>query len=323
MLKKNSRVAKLFGIEYPVFSAPMSWITSAEMIAAVSNAGGLGILGANAGQIEVTSDPIETAERMRAEIRKTRSLTDKPFGAEIMCVGGPTEWDEPMLKVYEEEDVDVIMFLDDAPMEYVERMHKAGKKVINRYVFATRENLAAAKAKGYDAVVVCGSDCGGHSNHKAIGTLSAVRMAKEVTDLPLIVGGGIVDGASVAAVGALGAEGVWVGTRFVASKESPVAQKTKDKMVEINVDDLVQVEGCWGPVMSIPTASIDKCLKLMEDGQIKNALEISMTYSGGYRTGMLLGNFEEGLVDVGADIDLIKSIPSVQEIMDEFANGME
>lgn len=89
MMKKNSRVARLLGIEYPVLSAGMSWVTSAELAAAVSNAGGLGILGPNAGQTELTTDPVETAERMRAEIRKARSLTDKPFGAELMIFGQP------------------------------------------------------------------------------------------------------------------------------------------------------------------------------------------------------------------------------------------
>ena len=325
MLKKNSRVAELFGIEYPVFQAPMSWITSAELVAAVSNAGGLGLLGPNAGQTELTSDPVETAERMRAEIRKTRSLTDKPFGVEFLGAGpdvkGP--FDEPMLKVLEEEDVPVVMFLDECPAEYIERMKKAGKKLIKRNVFATRANLAAAEKMGFDALVVCGCDCGGHSNHKTLGTFAAVRLAKEVSSLPLIVGGGVIDAKSVEALGVLGAEGVWVGTRFVASQESPISQVAKDRMVELSIDDCVQVEGGYGPIMSVPTQSINKCLELMEESQIKNAWTISGTYMGGYRTGMLLGDIDNGLLDVSTAIDCIKSIPTVAEIMAEFAKGME
>lgn len=108
-MKKNSRVAQLLGIEYPVLSAAMSWVTSAELAAAVSNAGGFGILGPNAGQTELTTDPIETAERMRAEIRKTRSLTDKPFGAELMIFGQPGPFDEPLFKVYLEEDIQAVL----------------------------------------------------------------------------------------------------------------------------------------------------------------------------------------------------------------------
>jgi len=325
MLNKNSRVARIFGIEYPVFQAPMSWITSAELVAAVSNAGGLGILGPNAGQTDLTQDPVETAERMRSEIRKTRALTKKPFGVEVICSGDPNVknvWDEPLLKVIEEEDVNVVMFLDDGPVEYIERMKKAGKKLIKRNVFATRANISAAKALGFDAIAVCGCDCGGHSNHKSMGTFAAVRLAQEATDLPLIIGGGVVDAKSVAALGVLGAEGVWAGTRFVCSKESPVAQSTKEKMVELSIDDCAQVEGFYGPVMSMPTTTINQCLDLMADSQAKNAINISMTYMGGYRSNMLLGDHESGLLDVSTAIDMIKSIPTVQEIMDEFAKGM-
>lgn len=326
MMKKNSRVAEVFGIEYPVFQAPMSWITSAELVAAVSNAGGLGILGPNAGQTELTSDPIETAERMRREIRKTRELTKKPFGVEVICSGDPnvaTEWDEPLLKVIEEEDVNVVMFLDDGPVEYIERMRKAGKKLIKRNVFATKANMKAAEELGFDALAVCGVDCGGHGNAKKLGTFAAVRLARETTNLPLIIGGGVIDSKSVEALGILGAEGVWAGTRFVASAESPVAQSTKEKMVEMSIDDCVQVQGGFGPVLSMPTTTIGECQALMEDSQIKNAFAISGTYMGGYRTNMLLGDHESGLLDVGSTIDMIKSIPTCKEIVEEFAKGME
>lgn len=326
MLKKKSRVAEVFGIEYPVFQAPMSWITSAELAAAVGNAGGLGILGPNAGQTTLTTDPIETAERMRAEIRKTRSLTDKPFGVEVICSGdvntkGP--FDEPLLKVLEEEDVPVVMFLDDGPIEYIERMRAAGKKLIKRNVFATRANIKAAEDLGFDAVVVCGCDCGGHSNHKSMGTFAAVRMAREATRLPLIVGGGVVDAKSVEALGILGAEGVWVGTRFVACVESPTHSSTKELMIKLSVDDCVQVEGGFGPVLSMPTSTINECLKLMEESQYKNAMKISNTYMGGYRSNMLLGDHTSGLLDVSTAIDMIKTIPTAKEIMEEFARGME
>ncbi len=326
MMKKNSRVAQVFGIEYPIFQAPMSWITSAELVAAVSNAGGLGILGPNAGQTTLTTDPVETAERMRAEIRKTRTLTDKPFGVEVICandVNVKNVWDEPLLKVIEEEDVPVVMFLDDGPQEYIDRMKKAGKKLIKRNVFATRANLAAAESLGFDALVVCGADCGGHSNHKALGTFAAVRLAKEVSSLPLIVGGGVFDRKSVEALGVLGAEGVWLGTRFVCSQESPIHQTTKELMTKLSIDDCVQVEGFYGPVMSMPTSTISECLKLMEDSQIRNAMKISGTYMGGYRSNMLLGDHESGLLDVGSIIDLIRDIPTAKEIVDELAKGME
>lgn len=323
MMKKNSRVAQLLGVEYPVLSAGMSWVTSAELAAAVSNAGGFGILGPNAGQTELTTDPVETAERMRAEIRKTRSLTDKPFGAELMIFGEPGPFDEPLFNVYLEEDIQAVLCLNDVPQEWVDKLHAAGKKCIHKDIFATVASFKKAEKMGYDAVVVAGVDCGGHSNTKDISTITAIRIAKEATSLPVIAAGGIIDGLTVQIAGMLGAEGVYVGTRFVASKECTVAQVTKDKMVELTTDDLMQVEGIFGPIMSLPTPSIKKAHELMEESHGKNALEITNTYGGGYRTGMLLGDFENGLLDVSAAIGQIKSILSVQEIMDEFAKGME
>jgi len=326
---ENNRVCELLGIEYPVLSAGMSWVTSAELVAAVSNAGGFGILGPNAGQTEFTADPIETAERMRAEIRKTRTLTDKPFGAELMIFkstgdvsGAPGAFDEPLLNVYLEEDIQAVLCLNDVPQEYVDKLHAAGKKCIHKDIFATVESFKQAEAMGYDAVVVAGCDCGGHSNNMTIGTIPAIRMACEATSLPVIGSGGIIDGLTTQIAGMCGAEGIYVGTRFVASVESPVAQITKDKMVELTTDDLMQVEGVFGPIMSLPTPSIRKAKELMEESHGKNALAITNTYGGGYRTGMLLGDFENGLLDVSAAIGQIKSIPTVQEIMDEFRKGM-
>ncbi len=187
----------------------------------------------------------------------------------------------------------------------------------------TKSNQCADVELVCNALVVCGADCGGHSNHKTLGTFAAVRLAREVSDLPLIVGGGVFDRKSVEALGVLGAEGVWLGTRFVCSKESPIHQTTKELMVKLSIDDCVQVEGGYGPVLSMPTSTIDECLKLMEESQMKNAWKISGTYMGGYRTNMLLGDHASGLLDVGTTIDMIKDIPSAKEIVDELAKGME
>ena len=323
MIKKKNRVTELFGIEYPVLSASMSWVTSAELVAAVSNAGGLGILGANAGQTELTSDPVETAERMRAEIRKTRTLTDKPFGATLMVFGQAGPFDEPLFNMYLEEDVPVIFCLNDVPKEWIDKFHAAGKKCIHKDIFATRESFAKAEQMGYDAVIVAGVDCGGHSNKRTIGTFTAIRMATESTSLPVIAAGGIVDGVTVKCASLLGAEGVYVGTRFLASKECTIAEVSKQKMIETTTDDLVQVEGFFGPILSVATPPIMEAKKLMDDGIPKHALEISKAYSGGYRTGMLLGDIQNGILDVSSAIDMIKDIKSVQENMDDFVSGME
>ena len=138
-MKRKSRVAELLGIRYPVLQAPMNWLTSAELAAAVSNAGGFGILGPNAGQTVLTRDTKETVDRMRAEIRKTRTLTDKPFGAELIVTFAPNEMSDMLMQVYCEEDIKAILFLNnETPKEYVDMAHAAGKIAIHKSIFSDR-----------------------------------------------------------------------------------------------------------------------------------------------------------------------------------------
>lgn len=324
-MKRKSRVAELLGIKYPVLQAPMNWLTSAELAAAVSNAGGFGILGPNAGQTVLTKDIHETAERMRQEIRKTRTLTDKPFGAELIVTFRPSELDELLMQVYCEEDIKAVLFLNnEVPKEYVDRIHAAGKIAIHKSIFSDRKTIAAAAEKGFDMVVIGSSDAGGHMNPVNFGTMSAVRTACEATDLPVVAAGGIVDGLTVQIAGMLGAEGVYCGTRFVACTESPVHEKMKQLYVDTTSDQLVQVAGMFGPLRSVMTPVIAKCQEMMKDmTNPQTAMYITGTYAGGYKTAMLDGDLETGLLDCGGAIDQIKSVLSAKEIMEEFAKGME
>lgn len=326
MMKKNSRVAQLLGVEYPILSAPMSWITDAKLVAAVSEAGGLGLFGPNAGQTTVSTDPLEGAERMRREIAKARELTKKPLGAELLCMGSTSIFAEALCDLYcESNDVSVVLCLCDVPQEWVDRLHKAGKICIHKDIMASVDSFKKAEDMGYDAVVVGGVDAGGHVNRKKTGTFTAIRMAAEATRLPLIAAGGIIDGISVQAAGLFGAEGIYVGTRFCVSEESPIARSTKLKMCEMTVDDCLQVDGIFGPILSLATPDIQKSYDLYEESHAKNATAITATYAGGYRTGMLEGGFDQGigLIDVSAAIGQIKEILTVQQIFDEFAKGME
>lgn len=322
-MKRKSRVADLLGIQYPVLQAPMNWLTSAELAAAVSNAGGFGILGPNAGQTVLTQDTKETVDRMRAEIRKTRTLTDKPFGAELIVTFAPNEMSELLMQVYCEEDIKAILFLNnETPKEYVDRAHAAGKIAIFKSIFCNRQDIINAEKKGFDIIVMGSSDAGGHMNNVNFGTMSAVRTACEATKLPVVAAGGIVDALTVQIACMLGAEGVYCGTRFVACKESPVHETMKKLYVDTTSDQLVQVCGMFGPLRSVHTPVIDKCIEMMAAPN-ENAMMITGTYSGGYKTAMLDGDLNTGLLDCGGGIDQIKSILSAQEIMDEFAKGFE
>lgn len=325
MMKKDSRVSRLLGIEYPIISAPMSWVTDARLVAAVSEAGGLGLFGPNAGQTTVTTDPLEGKERMRREIAKARELTKKPIGAELMWAGSTISFAEGLADLYCEPDsVEVVLCLNDVPQVYINRLHAAGKICIHKDVIYDSASFKKAEDMGYDAIVVGGVDCGGHANRIKTGTFTAIPMARELTSLPLIAAGGIIDSKGVKAAGILGAEGIFVGTRFCASVESPIADSTKKKMCEMTIDDCLQVDGVFGPILALATPDIKKARKLMSEGE-KNAMLVTETYAGGYRTGMLEGGFEQGigLIDVSAAIGQIKEVLTVQQIFEEFAKGME
>lgn len=322
-MRKNSRVAQLLRIECPILQAPMNWLTNAELVAAVSNAGGFGILGPNAGQTTVTHDICETALRMRDEIRKTRALTDKPFGAELIVSFRTDELSDMLLDVYCEESVSAVLFLNnEVPKEYVDRIHAVGKVAIHKAIFSNRKTLQAAQEKGFDAIVIGSSDAGGHMNPVNFGTLSAVRSAREVVDVPLISAGGIVDGLSTRIAGMLGAEGVYCGTRFVACMESPAHESIKKLYLDTTSDQLVQVVGAFGPVRSVRTPVIDKCLELMAMPK-ENASIITSIYAAGYKNAMLDGDLEHGLLDCGGGIDSIREILTAEEIVRELATGMQ
>ncbi|MDQ1233210.1 NAD(P)H-dependent flavin oxidoreductase YrpB (nitropropane dioxygenase family) [Paenibacillus sp. SORGH_AS306] len=159
----SNRVADILGIEKPIIQGPMSWITNAEFVAAVSNAGGLGILGPNAGQTTVTVSPEETAERMRREIRKTKALTDKPFGTTVI-VDGDLKYTWPILEIIIEEDVKTVL-LNGAEGTLTEKivnpLKEANIKIIYRPLNPTLEDARAAQAMGVDIYVVTGFDEGG------------------------------------------------------------------------------------------------------------------------------------------------------------------
>lgn len=327
MMKKNSRVAQMLGIEYPVIQAAMNWLTSAELAAAVSNAGGCGLLGPNAGQAVMTADIQETCDRMRDEVRKTRSLTDKPFGFQIInpVKGNDTPFVEGFMDIaLTEPGVKLILVNGYLSKENLDKLHEKGIVVIRKMISDDIETFKETESLGFDAVVATGVDCGGHTNDKCkIGTLSIIQIAKEAVSIPVIAAGGMVNGKAVQAAGVLGAEGIYCGTRFVTSKEAPTAQNVKELMCKTTTDDLIEMNGIWGSIRSVKTPVAVKCHEMTEESHAKNKMEINKMYQPGYKVSMLEGDIEAAIVDCGAAIGQVKEILSCEEIMAEFAKGME
>ncbi len=217
-------VCGLLGIEYPIMLAGMGGISFAELCAAVSNAGGFGTLGM-AGR---------SPEEIRSEMRKVRKLTDKPFGVDLLAAV-PESLERAADIIIEEGASAFISGLGVPPKHLVDRFHAAGLKVMN--VSGTVRHARAAEAGGLDAVIVQGTEAGGHTGRVA--NFALIPQAVDAVRIPVIAAGAIVDGRGLAAALALGAQGVWMGTRFIATPESHASQMYRNAILEAADEDTV------------------------------------------------------------------------------------
>ncbi|MFS8213859.1 NAD(P)H-dependent flavin oxidoreductase [Paenibacillus polymyxa] len=321
----KNRVTEILGIEKPILQGPMSWITNAEFVAAVSNAGGLGILGPNAGQTTITTSPEETAERMRREIRKTKELTDKPFGTTLITDAN-MKFTWPILEVVIEEGVQVIL-LNGVEGTLTEKiitpLKEAGIKIVYRPLTPTIEDAKAAQAMGVDVYVVTGFDEGGTLPTSIIGTFTITPMIVDVLDIPVIAAGGIGDARGVASAFELGAEGVFLGSRFIPTVENPAAQSVKQMIVDSSAADLLLYRTLPAYYRSLPTPFAEKLVAMDNQGASREEIAKFGGSSSVIRIGMLEGNGEGGIITVGTGITPIKKIQTVQEVVDELAAGIK
>ncbi|AOK92852.1 NAD(P)H-dependent flavin oxidoreductase [Paenibacillus sp. SEL1] len=321
----KNRVTEILGIEKPILQGPMSWITNAEFVAAVSNAGGLGILGPNAGQATITTSPEETAERMRREIRKTKELTDKPFGTTLIT-DADMKFTWPILEVVIEEGVQVIL-LNGVEGTLTEKiitpLKEAGIKIVYRPLTPTIEDAKAAQAMGVDVYVVTGFDEGGTLPTSIIGTFTITPMIVDVLDIPVIAAGGIGDARGVASAFELGAEGVFLGSRFIPTVENPAAQSVKQMIVDSSAADLLLYRTLPAYYRSLPTPFAEKLVAMDNQGASREEIAKVGGSSSVIRIGMLEGNGEGGIITVGTGITPIKKIQTVQEVVDELAAGIK
>lgn len=228
----KTRVTELLGIQYPIIEAPMAWITDARLAAAVSDAGGLGTIGPNAGADKVTSDVEETGDRLRDQIRLCREYTDRPFAVNFVVgvAGWDRQYSDRCVEVGIEEKVPVAVVSQGSPAVYTERLKEAGMKVI--HVCSTVRHVIKAELAGVDAVVVSGTEGGGHSGFDQITTMCLVPQAADAGNIPVIAGGGIVDARGLTGALSLGAEGIYMGTRFIATKECPAHDNVKQALLD-------------------------------------------------------------------------------------------
>ena len=234
----QNRLCELLGIKYPIIQAPMNWVSGADLVAAVSNAGGLGTLGPNAGAENITSDVELTGERMRAQIKKVRRLSQAPFAVNIVVgVGEEMKYSKKIVDVVIEEAVPVAIVSVGRPDIYTDVLKAAGIKVL--HAISTARHGQKAERAGVDAVICEGFEAGGHKGFTELTTLTLTPMVADAVHVPVIAGGGIGDARSVLAIMALGADGIYMGTRFMVTNESESHARVKEAIV--NTQDVCTI----------------------------------------------------------------------------------
>ena len=292
-------ITKLLGIEYPIIQGGMAWVAEHHLAAAVSAAGGLGLIGgANA-----------PAEVVRNEIREARKLTDKPFGVNVMLMSPHAE---EIAKVVVEEGIKVVTTGAGSPEKYMQMWKEAGIVVIP--VVASVALARRMERSGADAVVAEGTESGGHIGEAT--TMTLVPQVVDAVNIPVIAAGGIADGRGMAAALMLGAKAVQIGTRFVVANESIVHENYKDRVVAAkDIDSAVTGRSHGHPVRSLRNAMTREYGKLEAEG--KSFEELEYLTLGTLRKAVMEGDVVNGTVMAGQIAGLINKKQSSKEIIDE------
>ncbi|GAF64703.1 2-nitropropane dioxygenase [Bacillus sp. TS-2] len=319
----NNRITELLGIEYPIISAAMTWVTSAEFVAAVSNAGGMGVLGPNAGQSEKATSAEDMANRLTKEIHKVKALTTKPFAVNYIFPMGEASEDpftNAVFDVLVKENVKNVIAIGQKVVEReLKRLKEHDINVVYRDLSPTADKLVEAEKMGVDALIVTGYEAGGHMSDYKISTLSLVPQITSLVQIPVIAAGGIIDGRGAKAALSLGAEGVYMGTRFIATKENPASIETKRAIVQVKSEEFIEFKSGMGHLRTIPTEAGKKALELINQGKHTEAYQY---YGEGFKVGMLDGDLVNGTISVSESAGGIQQILTCQEVVDEVINAI-
>ena len=301
----KTKITELLGIEYPIIQGGMAWVAEHRLAAAVSNAGGLGIIGAASAPPEI----------VREEIKKCKELTDKPFGVNVMLLNPNAE---EVAKIVVEEGVKVVTTGAGNPAKFMELWSKAGVKVIP--VVASVAMAKMMQRAGADAVVAEGMESGGHIG--SITTMALVPQVVDAVNIPVIAAGGIADGRGLAAAMMLGAEGVQMGTRFVAAVEAVVHDNYKAKLIKAtDIDSEVTGLSTGHPVRSLRNHMTREYLRLEKEGA--DFMELEQLTLGSLKNAVVDGDVVDGTVMAGQISGMIKEVKTCSEIIQEMVTKAE
>jgi NAD(P)H-dependent flavin oxidoreductase YrpB (nitropropane dioxygenase family) len=304
--KFKTRVTELLGVEHPLIMGTMQGYSNAELVAAAVNAGAFA---------SIASTMFNTSQALREEIRKAKSLTDKPFGVNINLFPmiRPQNTDEYIDAVIE-EGVNVIETAGRSPEELVSRIKNGNAKLMHKC--ARLRDARKAESLGADLVEIVGFECGGHPSREGIGGLVLIPQVVDALQIPVIAGGGIGDARGFVAALALGAEGVLMGTRFLASRESLLHLNLKNRLVDVMSTESTLALGTIGdPMRVLRTELVSKVQELEEKGATLEEL-LPLVAGEKSREAMSAGDVDNSLLPCGQVVGMIHDIPTVKEIID-------
>ena len=311
----KTQITGLFGIEHPIIQGGMHFVGFAELAAAVSNAGGLGI---------ITGLTQGTPEKLDAEIKKCQALTDKPFGVNLTFLPSMTPPDYPgLIEVIINNDVKVVETAGRNPAVYMPAMKDAGIKVIHKCT-SVRHSIKAQDI-GCDAVSVDGFECGGHPGEDDIPNFILLPRAADELDIPFVASGGMADARSLVAAMALGAEGMNMGTRFIATEDAPVHQNVKEAIVNASeLDTRLIMRSLTNTERVLNNPAVESLMAkekaLGDDLKFEDIID---EVAGVYPKVMMDGEPEAGAWSCGMVAGLVSDIPTVQELIDRIMSEAE
>ncbi len=296
---KSNRITELFGIQYPIIQGGMVWVSSWRLASAVSNAGGLGLLGAGSMPPEV----------LREHISKIKAATDKPWGINVPLMY--PQIDE-LIRIVIEEGVKIVFTSAGSPKKYTSLLHEHGIKVC--HVVSSSKFAKKCEEAGVDAVVAEGFEAGGHNGREETTTMALIPQVRKATTLPLIAAGGIASGEAMLAAMAMGAEGVQLGTLFALTQESSASEEFKKCCTNLEEGDTMLTLKLLSPTRLVKNDLFARIDEAEKEGAAKEDL-LKLVPPGSARRGIFEGDINNGEVEIGQIASAIKEILPVAMVM--------
>ncbi len=303
----QNRVTELFGIQYPIIQGGMVWCSGWELASAVSNAGGLGLLGAGSMHPEVLQD----------HIQKVKAATDKPFGVNVPLMYPEIE---KIMAIILEEKVPVVFTSAGNPKAWTSKLQEQGIVVV--HVIANTKFALKCVEAGVDAIVAEGFEAGGHNGREETTTLCLIPQIREAVQIPLIAAGGIGSGQAMAAAMALGAEGVQIGSLFAASQESSAHESFKQRVLEAVEGDTKLSLKQIGAVRLLNNEFYQQVTEMEQRGASPDELKAHLG-KGRAKKGMFEGNLTEGELEIGQVASMIQEVKPIADIFVDLLDGYQ